>query len=119
MAKNRRDFSVQEYRRKFCGMARHDERMERGCRTSALDDGMVQNAITLGLRERRIGHLVHPDGARSRLVDRERIRTQTPPPIGGCNGVAGALDLGERGQQLRWDRDRYTTATAADFAEVP
>src|SRR5437763_14833270 len=67
---------------------------------------MVENAIALSLRERRVGQLIHADRARSRLVDRERIRSQTPPPIGGCNGVAGALDLGEGGQQLRWDRDR-------------
>jgi hypothetical protein len=64
---------------------------------------MVQNAITLHLRERRVGHLVHADSARSRLVDRERIRGHTPPPIGPRNGIAGAFHLGERGQQLRRD----------------
>src|SRR5438874_4615657 len=67
MAKKRCDFPVQEHRRKFRGVARHDARMERGCGTSALNDSMVQNAITLHLRERRVGHLVHADSARGRL----------------------------------------------------
>jgi len=101
MAKNRCNVPVQENRRKLCGMARHDPRIQRSRGTAGLGDGMVENAIALRLRERRVGHLIHADRARSGLVDRERIRSQTPPPIGGCNGVAGALDLGERGQQLR------------------
>jgi hypothetical protein len=85
-------------------LAWHDPRMEQGRGTTGFDDSMVENVIALRLRQRRVGHLVHADGARSRLVDRERIRGQTPPPIGPRNGIAGALDLGERGEQLRRDR---------------
>ena len=69
MTKNRCDVPVQEHRRKLCGVARHDPRMERGRGTANLDDGMVENAIAFRLRERRVGHLVHADSARSRLVD--------------------------------------------------
>jgi ATP-dependent DNA ligase len=33
-------------------------------------------------------------------ADRERTPRQTPPPVGVRDWIAGALDLGERGQQL-------------------
>jgi hypothetical protein len=85
------------------GVAWHDQRMEQGRGTAGLNDGMVEDAVALRLRQRGIGHLIHADSARSRLVDRERIRGQTPSPIGPCNWIAGAFDLGERGQQLRRD----------------
>src|ERR1700744_5233037 len=81
MAKNRGDVPVQEHRRKLCGVARHDPRMERRRGTPGLSDGMVENTIALRLQQRGVGHLVYADSARSRLVDRERIRAQTPPPI--------------------------------------
>src|SRR5215467_12238504 len=86
VAKNRCDVPVQEHRRKLGGVAWHDPRMEQGRRTAGLDDGMVENAIALRLRQGRIGHLVHADSARSRLVNRERIRSQIPPPIGPRSG---------------------------------
>jgi len=82
-------------------VAWHDPRMEQGRGTSGPNDGMVENAITLRLRQCGIGHLVQADSARSRVVDRERIRGQTPPPIGPRNGIAGAFHLRKRGQQLR------------------
>jgi hypothetical protein len=49
MAKNRGDVPVQEHRRKLCGVARHDPRMERGRGTPSLSDGMVENTITFDL----------------------------------------------------------------------
>ena len=104
MVKNRRDVAVQEYRRKLSGMAWHDPRMERVAETAGLNHGMVENAIALRLRPRGVGHLIHADSARGRLVDRERIRGQTPPPIGPRDRIAGAFHLSERGQQLRRDR---------------
>src|SRR5438067_1552770 len=78
--------------------------MEQGRGTAGLNDGMVENAVALRLRQCGVGHLIHADSARSRLVDRERIRGQTLPPIGPCNGIACAFHLGERGQQpqARW-----------------
>ena len=53
---------------------------------------MLPSAVPILLLFARISH-----GARSRLVDRERIRGQTPPPIGPRSGIAGAFHLGERG----------------------
>src|SRR5215831_18958737 len=91
VAKNRCDVAVQEYRRELGGVAWYDPRMEQGRRTAGFDDGMVENAVALRLRQCGVGHLVHPDSARSRVVDRERIRGQTPSPIGPRNGVAGAF----------------------------
>src|SRR3984893_6023646 len=87
MAKNRRDAPVQEHSRELCGVARHDPRIEPSRGTASLNDGMVENAIPLHLRECRVGHLVHADSTRSRLVDREQIPGQMPPPIRGCNGI--------------------------------
>ena len=75
MAKNGCDVSVQEHGRRLCGMARHDPRMEPARGTASLDDGMVKNAKGLRFRERGVGHLVHADSARSKLVDRKRIRS--------------------------------------------
>src|SRR5690349_22953258 len=68
---NPRDIAVQEYRRELGGVAWHDPRMEQGRGTAGLDDGMVENAIALRLRQRGVGHLVHADSARGRLVDLE------------------------------------------------
>src|SRR5689334_5719237 len=85
MAKNRCELAVQEHCREFGGVAWHDPRMEQGRGTAGLNDGMVKDAIALRLCQRGVGHLIHADGARSRLVDRERIRGQTPPPIGPRN----------------------------------
>ena len=61
---------------------------------------MVENAIAFHLSKGRIGHLVHADAGRGRPVHREWIPGQTPPPIGVRDWIAGALDLGECGQQL-------------------
>ena len=105
LPENCREISVQEHRGKLCGMARHDPRMEQIRGTAGLEDGMVENAIAFRLRQRGIGHLVHADSARSRLVHRERIRGQAPPPIGPRSGIAGTFHLGERCQQFRRDRD--------------
>src|SRR5271156_1320275 len=97
MAENRCDFAVQEHRRELGGVEWHNPRMEQGRGTAGLSNGMVENAIALRLRRRGVGHLVHADSARSRLVDRERIRGQAPPPISPRSGIAGAFHLGERG----------------------
>jgi hypothetical protein len=95
VAENRCDVAVQEHRSELGGVAWHDPRMEQGRGTAGLNHGMVENAIALRPRKCGVGHLVHADGARSRLVNREGIRGQTPPPIGPRNGIAGAFHLGE------------------------
>src|SRR5215472_5794350 len=101
MPEDRRDVAVQEYRRKLGGAARHNPRIKRTRRATVLDDGMVENAIALRLSQGRVGHLVHAGAARRRLVDRVRIPGQMPSPIGIRDRIAGTLDLGQRGQQLR------------------
>jgi hypothetical protein len=103
-SKYRRDVPVQQHRRQFGGAARHDPRIKRTRRATVLDDVMVENAIAFHLRKGRVGHLVHADAARGRLVHRERIPGQTPSPIGVRDWIASALDLGERGQQFGRDR---------------
>src|SRR5215471_10445112 len=97
MPEDHRDVAVQEYRRKLDGAARHNPRIKRTRRATVLDDGMVENAIALRLSQGSIGHLVHPDAARGRLVDRVRIPGQTPAPIAVRDRIAVALDLGQRG----------------------
>src|SRR5437762_6134760 len=42
------------------------------------------HAICSRLGEGCVGHLIHADGARGGLIDRERIPAQAPPPIGPC-----------------------------------
>ena len=55
---------------------------------------MVAYAIVARLGEGCVGHLIHADAARGRLVDREGVPGQPPPPIGVRDRIAGALDLG-------------------------
>src|SRR5689334_12544715 len=44
-----------------------------------------------------VGHLIHADAARGRLVDREGVPAQPPSPIGARDRIAGTLDLRQRG----------------------
>ena len=52
----------------------------------------------------RIGHLEQADGAGCRLIDIERIETESPAPICPIYRVARTFDLSERCQQFRRDR---------------
>src|SRR4029453_19455154 len=55
------------------------------------------------LREGRVRELEHADRARRRLIERERIPGEPPAPVRPRYRIAGALDLGERAQQLGGD----------------
>src|ERR1700726_1743397 len=61
---------------------------------------MIADAIVSRLGKGRVGHLVHANAARGRLVDREGVPGQPPPPIGARDRIAGALDLRQRREQL-------------------
>ena len=63
MPEDLRDVAVQKDRSKLNGVTWHDPRTEAIGRAAILNDGMVENAITLRLREGRVGHLVHADAA--------------------------------------------------------
>jgi hypothetical protein len=54
--------------------------MERGRGTASLDDGMVENAIAVRLRERRVGYLVHAVSLDPTRVFRARDQRLNPPP---------------------------------------
>jgi len=97
---NRRDFLVQKYCRKLDCTARWDPRIEPDQRAAVLEDDMIADAIVSRLGEGCVGHLKHADAARGRLVDREGVPGQPPPPIGARDRIAGGLDLRQRGEQL-------------------
>jgi hypothetical protein len=60
----------------------------------------VADTIRSCLSEGCVGHLVHADGARGGLIDREGVPGQAPPPIGPGDRITGTLDLRECGEQL-------------------
>src|SRR5579871_718386 len=65
---------------------------------------MLADAEPRGVGVSPIQHLVEPDRAGGGLVDRERIKTPPPAPIGARHRIARALHLRQRGQQLGRDR---------------
>ena len=77
MAEDRCDFAVQEHRGELGGVALHDPRMAQGRGTAGLNDGMVENPITLSLRQRGVGHLIHADSARRRETRKHRASDLT------------------------------------------
>src|SRR5580704_2070553 len=97
--KNRRDVAVQKHRRELDRVARHDASIK-PTEPAAVLNGMVANAISSRFGEDCVGHLVHADGARGGLIDREKIPGQAPPPIGSCYRITRTLDLREGGEQL-------------------
>ena len=73
---------------------------------AVLHDRVVEDAISPCFGEGCVGHLVHADGARGGLIDRERIPSQAPPPIGSCYRIARTLDLRQGGEQFGRDGGR-------------
>ncbi len=66
-----------------------------------LDHRVVANAIALRLAKSAVGNLVHAHRAGGRPVDLEGLVRQAPTPGSAGHRVAGALELRERGEQLR------------------
>ena len=94
-----RNVVVQKYSRKLWrGLARGENRAR--ATDTVLDDSVVPDAIMLRLLKGRVSHLVHTDADRGRLVDRQAVPGQPPPPIGARDRIAGGLDLRLRGEQL-------------------
>jgi hypothetical protein len=97
--RSRRGLPVQKYSRKLWrGLARGENKAR--ATDTVLDDSVVPDAIMLRLRKGRVSHLVHTDADRGRLVDRQAVPGQPPPPIGARDRIAGGLDLRLRGEQL-------------------
>src|SRR5216117_3934958 len=67
------------------------------------DHGVVVDAVALRVPERGVGDLEHSHRARRRAVQLERIPARAPAPARARDGIARALDLGERGEQLGRD----------------
>ena len=74
--KNRRDVAVQKHRRELDSVARHDASIKPIEPAVVRHDSVVPDAISSCFGEGCVGHLVHADGARSRLVNREGIRAR-------------------------------------------
>ena len=98
------DMAVQIHGRQFDGMARDRADIEAGEAAAGLHDHMIPDAEPRGLRVGAVDHLVETDGAGGGLVDRERVETPPPAPIGAVHRIARTLDLRQRGQQFRGDR---------------
>jgi hypothetical protein len=84
---------------------------------AGLDDPMVVDAIAPGLLKGPVGDLKHPDRARCRLVERQGIPRELPAPVRARQGVARALDLGQRGEQV--GRDHGGGVLAKERAVLP
>ena len=95
--------AVEIHRCELDGMAR--ERANIGAEAAAgIGDGVVPDAESRGLGVGPVGHLEQADGAGGGLVERERIKTPSPAPIGAIHRIARALDLRQRGQEFGRDR---------------
>src|SRR6266478_1229586 len=103
---NRRNLAVQKRRCKLDSVARHDASIKPIEPAAVLHDSVLADAISSCFGEGCVGHLVHADGARGGLIDRERIPSQAPPPIGSCCRIARTLDLRQGGEQLGRDGGR-------------
>src|SRR5882672_2916648 len=104
--KQRRNLAVQKHRCELDSVARHDASIKRIEPAAVLHDSVVADAISSCFGEGCVGHLVHADGARGGLIDRERIPSQAPPPIGSCYRIPRTLDLRQGGEQLGRDGGR-------------
>ena len=71
---------------------------------AGIRDRMLPDTEPRGLGVGAIGHLEQADGAGGGLVDRERIETPPPAPVGAVHRIARTLDLRQRGQQFGRDR---------------
>ena len=71
-----------------------------------LHDAVPVNAVPARDRERAVRELVHADGARGGPKNLERLVRQAEPPVRTHDRIARALDLRERGQQVRRDDGR-------------
>src|ERR1700757_22502 len=85
---NRRNLAVQKHRCELDSVARHDASIKPIEPAAFLHDSVVADAISSCFGEGCVGHLVHADGARGGLIDRERIPSQAPPPIRSCYRIA-------------------------------
>src|SRR5262245_20286851 len=62
---------------------------------------MPPDAILPGLGERAVGDLKHAEGARGGTIDFKRMPGPLPAPVRERDRVPAALDLRQRGEQLR------------------
>jgi hypothetical protein len=101
---NIRDIAVQIDGCKFDRMARDRADIEEGRTAAGLHNLMIPDAELCCLGVGAIDHLEQADCARRGRVDRERIKTPAPAPIGAIDRIARTLDLRQRSQQFRRDR---------------
>jgi len=101
---NLSNMAVQINRRELDRMARDRADIKASEAAAIIHHRMVPDTGAGGLVESAIGHLKQADGARRWLVDRERVETPSPAPIGAVHRIARTLDLRQRGQQFRRDR---------------
>ena len=104
------DPSIQQRRSQLDGMAWHDARVEavEPARSQVvpradLDHHVVVDAIARRLAEGPVGDLKHANRARRRLVPLQGIPHQLPSPVCPCHRIPSALDLRQRGKELRCD----------------
>src|ERR1700727_3495 len=82
------DMAVQIDRRELDRMARDRADIKAREAAAIVHDRMVPDAGPRGLGVSAIGHLKQTDRARRRLVERERIETPSPAPIGTVHRIA-------------------------------
>src|SRR3984885_13295917 len=82
------DMAVQIDRRELDRMARERADVEARKAAAVLHHRMVPDAGARGLGVGAIGHLQETDGARRRLVDRERVKNPPPAAIGAVHRIA-------------------------------
>src|SRR5579863_5156453 len=70
---HRRNVAIEIDRREFDRMARDGANVETRKAAAAIRDRMIPDAELGGFGERAVDHLEEADGARRRLIDRERI----------------------------------------------
>src|SRR5262249_57287556 len=92
------DAPIEERSGHLHGVARHDPSVEtveparaRVIPGAVFDHHVTMDAEALRLPERRVGDLVHADGARRWLVHPERIPGESPPPIRPRPRISPAL----------------------------